>query len=330
MPQLSTPTLIVVFLSIPFFIATEFCFPVDPGDPLAKRKRHFWSIVLTILFETLSISITSSFETQERVDNVSSIFAQLTSQDIRLDFQQLFVQYHTNFDHAQPVLKGWATTALGQLVSDMKNGYIAIPRESAAKQIGSVYQFAKVGGSIVATNVGSTYFYFNNQDYIDANNDAGCRKQVAVVRFYLYSKTKSIILHDNKPAASINDFVKDVEKLHRLLCSAYSSVIDVDASDLAHSYDELIMDNQFLAKTEISENTWEPIRALAAEGGPELKAAQDYLLTLRGIHPFRVFKMSDVEVKRYFHKYEHITPEPNHVLADRIYSDVMSQVTGSP
>lgn len=337
-------TFALIGLSVLLFIATEFFFPIDSKDQLATRQRHFWSIVLTIFSLVLTFSIKSFHETQQEIKNVAIVFGELSNDEIRMEFQHIFTQYHRRFDHAQPVLNAWAKEALTQLRKDMSEGYISLPSEIASSEIGKVYPSARA--SIIATNVGSTAFYFNDQNYINHNLNARAR-QVPVVRFYLYSKSKKIMLSNSQDTRDIDKssrdgnvpdnsmtgqdieaFRKDVKKIHDKLGSVYSVIIDVDSMNkVSKVRDLLILDNKFVAETVLTEN-WEPLKARATQDEGNLKEVHEYFRRLMGHMNTKddVFRMSDEDVKRYFHRYARRPSSKDVPLADIVFQDVMSSL----
>src|SRR5579863_6820278 len=185
----------VLGFSFSLFLATEFLFPISENDPLAKKQKHFWAVMLTIMSTLLGFSIDSAFATQEKIKAVGSVFQDLATKDAQQQFQQLFVEYHEFFDHASPVLRSWAREALTSLNADMQEGYIPLPREVAAREISRVYSSAE--HNIVASNVGGTAFYFSNPTYSKINSNTTDRG-IPVIRFYLFSSSQRLQLHDSK------------------------------------------------------------------------------------------------------------------------------------
>lgn len=316
---------VVLLVSALLFVATEYFFPIDREDSTAKKQKHFLSIMLTILSLVMGYDIKMGYDLQERIENVGSVFKKLPDAHVEATFQDIFTEYNRNFAHAQPVLKGWAGDALNVLVTDMRAGYISIPREDAKREIGKVYQDARE--NILASNVGGTKFYFNNQIYIEANRIA-FERGVPVIRFYLYSKEHKVELRSSKQLEipTIEAFFAEVQALHKDLGTVYSAVIDISDIQGGRARDLLQLDNKFAAETELAEN-WEPIRAKATEDPTNLKTAREYFRDLLGAIDKRyVAKMEDAEIKKHFHKYEGTNDKD---LAENIFKEVLKKATGN-
>src|SRR5262249_45838227 len=152
--------------------------------------------------------------------------------------------YEISFAHAEPALKMWADESLAYIRESWAQGWMPLARERASTKIVDIYGTAKK--SIIATNVGSTNFYFGDATYAAANANARLRG-VPVVRFYIYGeKLKGeIAMHDGKHPENIEAFYKEVKYLHNRLGSLYSAVIDVDRLKV-EPRDLLIVDGKFL------------------------------------------------------------------------------------
>jgi len=271
--------IVVVGLSVLLSVATELWFPIDKNDPVAVKQKHFWACIFLIFSLVLGLPVESSLESQAKLEEVKKMLVEHQRESGEKGrLQELFTLYDNNFGHAEPVLQAWADDLLDYLRDNWRDGLMPLPRERAAAQIGKVYSYAQ--HSIVATNVGSTKFYFNVQTYAQANKEARDHG-VPVVRFYLYGKDyrNRMELRDGRHPVDINDFFREVKDLHTHLGSLYSAVIDVDNVNLDSYRDLLIMDNKFVAETQITPE-WEPIRALATGNGDKLKKACEYLHVL--------------------------------------------------
>jgi hypothetical protein len=318
---------IVVALAVLLGVATELWFPIDKTDPVAVKQKHFWAFILLIFSLVLGLPIQSSLDAQAKVDEVKAMLqTHLRESEERGRIQELFTLYDTNFGHAQPVLQGWADDLLDYLRDSWKLGVMPLPRERAAAQIGAVYSHAQ--RSIVATNVGSTNFYFNVGTYAQANlyaRDHG----IPVVRFYLYGKDyrNRIEMRDGRHPTDINDFFNEVKDLHVRLGSVYSAVIDVDRVKLDAYRDLLIMDNSFVAETQLTPE-WEPLRALATENQERLKEARIYFHVLMGaLDENHIQRMNPEDVKKYF-KHSPVHLEGSKDPADALFNFLMGQVAG--
>jgi len=322
---------IIIGLSALLFVATEFFFPIRSDDPLATNQKHFWAIMLTIISLVLGFSIKGSLETLRKIESVSAVFGELGNKEIEDEFRKIYVEYHKHFVGGDPVLDGWATRSLAYLRSEMSRGWIPIPRELASVEIGRIYPQAR--DSIIATNVGSTKFYFTDRIYVLSNTDARDRG-VPVIRFYLWGGQQKIELtsDDESKARTIDDFRKEVSRMHEQSGEVYSAV--VDTAKLQEVRDILLLDNRFVAETLLSP-TWFPIRARATQDGENIRDARLYLRALVGAvdnEDKGVFRMEDKSVKRYFHKYERYKESEDYVkgkLADRLFSDIIRTVIGS-
>jgi hypothetical protein len=319
--------LVVVGVSLLLFLATEFFFPIQKDDPIARRQKHFWSIILTLFSLILGESITSSFELSAKIENIGSVFQELAEEDIRSQFQMLFTEYHRHFEHSRPLLKEWARQSFKKLTLDMKQGYVPLPNELAAEQIGKAYPTAKE--SIVATNVGSTKFYFNNVGYIE-NNTAAAKKGIPVIRFYLFSRNRQIELRksDKPQIVSFEEFCTEIGSLHEQLSTVYSTVVDVDEQNIREHRDLLLLDNEFVAETELMPTSWVAIRAKATEDQNLVSDVRDYLHILQGARSRCTFRMKDDLVRGFFPKYRGITlKQGDGQLADRVFEEIMDSIS---
>jgi len=329
--------LIVVFLSIALFAATEFFFPIAPNDPIAVKQKHFWAIMFLILSLVIGLPITISFNTDRKVDEAKELLRQHVQQselaagrllaELRREgrFQDLDTIYDKNFTSTDPMLKGWADELLFYIRERWSLGVMPIPRESAAAKIAGVYPEAQK--SIIAVNVGSTKFYFDIGTYATSNLNAR-DKGVPVVRFYLYSKSKHIEMHGGKQPQDIAEFFDEVKELHKRLGSLYSAVIDVDAVRLPEYRDILIMDNKFVAETALSPE-WEPIRAEATEDVGQLRRARLYFRDLWGaVDPQHVVAMTDEDVAKYYGHSPSFPPPSANNRAENIFRYLMNSIAG--
>jgi hypothetical protein len=291
--------IVVLIVSLVLFVATEMFFPVDGTDARAVKEKHFWATILFVFSIVLGLPIEISMEIQKEVTTVRAELEK-HEQDASLHggFENLFVQYKSNFGDAKPPLDHWAEQLLSYLTNSFTTGEIPLPLEQVAGQIALVYSTATWG--IVATNVGSTDTYFNDRNYLDANKNTS-ERGVPVVRFYLYDDDHRvhIRMRDGKIPSNIDAYCDEVKQLHSQMKSLYSAVIDVQK--LEH-LDLLIMDNRFVAQTEISPD-WEPRRGLASQNRNRLYAAREYFRQLRGaIDDRHVYHLDDAQVKAKYGK----------------------------
>jgi O-phosphoseryl-tRNA(Cys) synthetase len=209
----------------------------------------------------------------------------------------------------------------------MQKGYIPLPREVAAREISRVYSSAQ--HNIVASNVGGTAFYFSNPTYAKINSDTTDRG-IPVIRFYLFSSSQRLQLHDSKDVRTytIDEFFREVQELNDKLHTVYSAVIDVDKAGI-QVQDLLIVDNSFIAETQFSPTDWQPERARATEYGPRLEDARTFFRDLRNsVDPKYVARMSDDDIKKRFHSYENTKLPKGNYVADQIFRDIMNEVAG--
>lgn len=321
----------IIGLSALLFIATEFFFPIKSDDPTSTSEKHFWAIILTIISLVLGFSIKSSLQTLQKIESVSAVFGELSNKEIENEFRSIFVEYHKHFVGGDPILDGWATRSLEYLRSEMSRGWIPIPRELASVEIGRIYPQAR--DDIIATNVGSTKFYFTDRLYVWSNQNAAVRG-VPVIRFYLWGPQQKIeLIRDNEAKErTFEEFKGEVHKLHDESLSVYSVVIDT--TKLQEVRDILLLDNRFVAETLLSP-TWFPIRARASQDNENIRDARLYLRALVGAiadEKKDVFRMDDAAIKKYFHRYERYRESIDYKrgeLADKVFNDVIGTAIGS-
>lgn len=321
-----TGKLIVLGVSILFFVATEFLYPTG-SDPNASKQKHFWAVIFMVFSLILGFPIENSFEMQAKIDELKKVLKEHSERQITVGkFQDLLVKYDENFGQATPAMREWADETIGFISESWSQGVMPLPKEFAAEKIGKVYYEAKK--SIVATNVGSTKFYFDVHTYAEANRFA--RNQgIPVVRFYIYrDKYKNyIVLRNGKHPSDINDFFAEVKDLHNLLGSAYSAVIDVDRLSLEEHRDLLIMDNKFVAETKLSPD-WEPIRALGTENQEQLKKVRSYFHVLMGaLDEKYIERMNANDVRKYFGSAS-LSSSGGKEPAQSLFEHLMRDVTG--
>jgi len=319
--------LVVVFLSIALSLATEFFFPIDRTDPIAVKQKHFWAVMFLVFSLVIGLPFESSYETGRTVDQAKELLRRHDEQSVRLGrFEDLDTLYDKNFTSTDPLLKKWADEHLNYVRERWSLGIMPIPREKAATQIAEVYPEAK--GSIIATNVGSTKFYFDDGTYATSNLNARANG-VPVVRFYLYSKYKRIDMHGGRQPKNIDDFFSEVQELHKRLGSLYSAVIDVDNHPLSEHRDLLIMDNKFLAETVLTPE-WDPIRAEATENDAQLSKARQYFRDVLGALDSRyvVTPMSDEDVTRWYSHNPVLPRLSGNKRAEGIFAYLMNEIAG--
>jgi hypothetical protein len=295
--------LIVAAVGVLLGIATELFLPVNEKDPNAIKQKHFWAMMFLIFSIVLGLPIELSLEGNGKIDDankaIGTLLAKSTSEG---RFQEMDVAYDKNYDMADPILKGWANKTLDYLTSNWNQGLMPLVKEDAPDEISKVYTYARA--DIVATNVGGTYYYFHNNNYITSNSNARDRG-VPVVRFYLYSKNSNynLPMRSGQRPRDKDAFFAEVRDLQNILGSFYSAVIDVDEAQLPKVWDVLLMDNMFAAQTILSDVDWDPIRAVATENEARLAEYRTYLHAVVGVIDKRyVQTMSAPDVKKYYGK----------------------------
>jgi hypothetical protein len=322
--------MIVFAISAVLFIATEFLF--ERGKDTAAKaatQKHFWAAILFVFGAVFGLLIEGSLASQTELRSVKEEIANHERHMTELgQFHELHDLFDSGFANSQPALKGWANDSLAYLRRSWQQGWMPLPKEETPARIAQIYDEAL--RTIVATNVGSTDFYFTEGNYVSANKRARDRS-IAVVRFYLYSDNNKdwIVMHDGKHPASIDDFYNEVKYLHSQMHSLYSVLIDVNKVKLADYWDLLIMDNKFVAKTELSPK-WQAVRGLATENEDRLNEVRHYLDLIQGpMEEKYIQRMEPEEVKMYFKS----PPWPPFVggdPADSVFHYVMQQLTGHP
>jgi hypothetical protein len=328
--------IIVFTLSVALFVATELFFPLeDTAGPTAVRQKHFWATMLFIFSIILGLPLESSLRMEREVSGVKNELDAHDNQSTLHDrFHEIWDEYASIFSgvssgglaqddntNARRLLRAWGDILVDYLNADFKSGSIPIPLEQAPEKIKDVY--SKAERSILATNVGGTKTYFDNQEYLNANKYAQTR-HIPVIRFYLYDdeRKRHILMRGDRTPHNIDDFYNEVKDLHKMMGTVYSAVIDVDITpDLDGYRDLLLMDNAFLAETRILQTTWDPIRAEATINQNRIQDAQHYFQTLRlaAVHSGKIVRMQDSDVVKHF---------PGFHTADELFNKLMEKICG--
>ncbi|MGA8215690.1 MAG: hypothetical protein WB799_18995 [Candidatus Sulfotelmatobacter sp.] len=324
--------IVVLVLSAILSVATEKWFP---GTDAAQK--HFWAAILFIFSVVLGLSVKGNFETNGRLRALAS---QLNSHDeqAKTEFRihEVAHLYEQLIGGASDTLKRWGVESQKALEDDLGAGYIPISREYAPTTIADIYQDAKK--DIIASNVGSIDYYFDVPAYV-AQNKAARDNHVPIVRFFIYSnaphrgvKLTRKCASEGLKSDSIEDFTKCVSEISSQLGSLCSVVVDFDAhfSRISEARDFLIMDNRFVAETELCSENWAPKRARATETTAEVEKARKYFHGLWGITGDQCTGggMSDDDVRRYFPRFSGLTGRKGDHLAEAAFHEVMEQVTG--
>jgi len=311
---------LVFIITLLVFCATEFFFPPKP-----ETQKHFWAIVFTAASLVIGYTIKESFDTLRKIENVGAVFSELANKKVQQSFQEIFVEYHRHFDRSDPVLQRWALSSLTYLQTSMSRGWIPIPREMASIEIGRIYPEAHE--SIVATNVGDPNSYLGDSLYLSANEDASARG-VAIVRFYLVSFRD---FPNPKDLAALRDKIRT---LHAQSGALYSAMMDIDKlKDVPQIRDVLIMDNRFVAETEIFQPTWQPLRAKATQDPDNLADVRLYLRALMRTVPSNdenVFEMKPELVQNRFSNRQSVRYRHGAASARAVYEEVMREILGLP
>lgn len=324
--------IVVLGLSIVLAVATEKWFPSTD-----VAQKHFWAAMLFILSVVLGFSVKSGFEMNSQIRNLSSqldIHAQRTESEAGI--QEVAHLYEQVIEGASLTLKRWGIESQKALEDDLKAGYIPISREYAPTTIADIYQDAK--SEIIASNVGSIDYYFDVPAYVEQNR-AARDNHVPIVRFFIYSNASHRGIRLTKKctdeglkADSVEDFTKCVNEISPQLGSLCSVVVDFDThfSRITEARDFLIMDNRFVAETELYSENWAPKRARATETAAEVEKARRYFHGLWGItgDVCNGGRMSDTDIRGYFPKFRSIKTANGDHLAEAVFHQLMGRVTG--
>ncbi len=318
---------IVVLVSICLAVATELIPFADAQDETSKRQKHFWAFILFVLSMVVGFPIENAYTMETKINELEEIVKGHAHDSVaRGKFEGLDTLYHHNFDGVDPALTEWANELLGYLDERWSHGIMPLPREQAATQLAKIYPHARE--SIIATNVGSTDFYFSSRTY-SLNNQRTGDHGIPIVRFYLYSNNgeRIIKIRRGKGKPTFAEFCKEVGELNTYLHSMYSVGVNVDKFSMDTNRDLLLMDNKLLAET-LETDSWQPIRAEASQNPIQLTGARQYFSELWGrvgieennTEAEAVCKkpMSDDDVRRAFknHKLLPVISKRGHLAED--------------
>jgi hypothetical protein len=325
-------SIVVLVLSGILSVATEKWFPSTDA-----AQKHFWAAMLFIFSVVLGLSVKGSFEMNNKMKLLSDqldVHARQTESEAGI--HEVAHLYEQVIGGASETLKKWGVESQKTLEDDLRAGYIPISREYAPTTIADVYQDAKK--NIIASNVGSIDYYFDVPSYVEQNKLAR-DNHVPIVRFFIYSNashrgvklTRKCTEEGLKPN-NIDDFSKCLSELTPQLGSLCSVIVDFDThfSRISDARDLLIMDNRFVAETELYSENWAPKRARATETAAEVEKARKYFHSLWGITGDICTggRMSDDDIRRYFPRFKDLAPVKGEHLADAAFHQLMEQVTG--
>lgn len=318
------PRITIFIVSALIFVATEFFFPIQAGDALALNQKHFWAFIFLLFSIVCGTLINNSFDQSQKLDTVASVFRQLGDVEVERRFQDIYVQYNLQLKHTSATEDHWAYHTLDWLENEFESGWIPAPREQVASEMTELYDNAR--DRIVATNVGSTKYYFSDDSYIQANQRA-TKRQVPIVRFYLFSARKPIELrHSIEPkTVTFAQFANEVKDLSGTLLTPYSVLINLDKiptdqlppHGVEGGRDLLLVDNKLVAETVLGAR-WEAQYAHVSHSSANLNDAWKYFSALKNLSACPEFNehsspdddkcasftMSDQLIKTYFHNYE--------------------------
>jgi hypothetical protein len=324
---------IVVFaLSALLALATELWFPTEN-----RAQRRFWAFILFILSFVLGLSVNGAFQMNRRITEIDGRIEQLAElgrEELRV--HKVASDYGQIIEHASNTLRKWGADSENALDHDLAEGYIPIGVDIAAMTIGNAYNDAT--RLILASNVGSIDFYFDVPQYAEENRTARDH-HVPVIRFFIYSKTSNRIIKLTRAcydrglkADSITDFTKCVSDLNEKLGSLCSIVVDFDKQYTrlgGEAKDLMLMDNSFVATTELYSENWAQKRAKATEAAvsPTVVAGvRAYFNALYGVTGDTcTARMEDEDVRRYFPQLK-FAARGNEHLADAVFRHVMQEV----
>ena len=311
-----------------FFVLGLLGFPFDEGINI--KRKLFWSSVMFLAELVLGfmLGLASSIDS-----NLKSINTKVREDrsviDTLVKMEPVLSSYERNFTQVQEPLSSWAITLREYLRDQFQDGFIPVPKETAASQLAEAYIYAQ--SFVVAVNVGSTAFYFGQnaeaRSYL-SNNVYAMSHGIPVIRFFLYKTGPFIQLSNGRRAHDFDEFVKDI-RMHVApeTGAIYSAVIDITDNPLVSDTDILFIDGKFLAESIIADD-WSILRARATSEPRHLEGVPGYLKDLVARADVdNVVKMSDLDIKtRYrplFTRYATWVPPQGQELSDCIYQDVL-------
>jgi hypothetical protein len=326
--------IIVVVLSAVLALATERWFPTTDIP-----QKRFWAAMLFILSITLGLSINGAFKMNRKMEQMTQEFGRdVAVHESGAKVHMIAHEYEQIISNASGTLRSWGEDSLKSLDDDLKAGYIPISREQAPTTIAGVYKDSKV--NMIASNVGSIDFYFDVPAYAQQNLLARDH-HVPIIRFFVYSNsghrgvklTRSCMNKGMKPD-NIEDFTRCVSELNNELGSLCSVVVDFDKqfSRIGEPRDLLLMDNSFVAETELYSEDWKPRRAKATEARvnhDEVEKVRKFFHRLRGITGNTCTgRMDDKDVLTYFPQLRSVQRRQNQHIADAAFDQMLDQITG--
>jgi hypothetical protein len=322
----------VLVLSVVLAFATEKWFPSTDA-----AQKHFWAAILFVFSVVLGLSVKSGFEMNNKMRLLSGEVKEHEQHTVSEEgIHEVAHLYEQVIGGASDTMRKWGIDSEKALKDDLRAGYIPISRELAPTTIADIYKDAKK--SIIASNVGSIDYYFDVPAYVEQNQLARDR-HVPIVRFFIYSNsahrgvklTRKCSEEGLKPD-NVEDFIKCVNELTPQLGSLCSVIVDFDNqfTRINDARDLLIMDNRFVAETELYSENWEPQRARATETPAEVEKDRKYFHAVWGItgDSCNGGRMDDKNIQRYFPQFKDLTTKQGQHLADAAFHQLLEQVTG--
>jgi hypothetical protein len=323
--------IVVLVLSLMLAVATDRWFPSED-----RKVKRFWSWILFILSVVLGYSINAAVTTGNKVEKLTGeLTMHVQESESESTIHKTVHDYEGIMMQANGTLRTWGKDSLRGLEDSLGQGYIPITREAAPIEIAQAYTDA--GSSIIASNVGSIDFYFDNDAYKRANQGARDR-HVPVVRFFLFSDRTDREIKLTKDCSDrglnsrkIADFSTCVSEVSKALGTLCSIVINYDQTHaiVGDAKDVLIIDGSFVAQTQLDKEDWHLIEAQATEDPDQVRVARNYFSTLRGVTGNACVEggMDAREIANYFPQYKGLKPKPNQTLAQAAFDDMLDQST---
>ena len=317
---------------------------MDEKHPHSKDQKHFWAFIFLLISIVCGTLINNSYNQSQKLDAVASVFQQLGDRQVEKEFRDIYVNYNIQLRHTSPTEAQWAYHTLDWIDLEFTKGWIPAPREQVAREMTDLYDNAR--DALVATNVGSTKYYFTDDSYVQANQRATIRG-VPIVRFYLFSARKPIELRNSAEPSTVTfiQFAQEVSDLSIKLQTPYSVLINLDKiptdqlcpNGVEGARDLLIVDDKLLAETVLGAR-WEPQYAHVSHASENLDSAWDCITALKSLSrcpefdkrttsnddDCATFSMDDKAIKASFHKYEKVE---GNGLAARIFEEVLHHGT---
>lgn len=282
-------------VAVALFVATTKYYPVKDSGQAAKKEKFFWAIVFFVLSSVVGILISNTFSLRTSVNTITAALAD------RADLLEAARGYSALLDgDSHEIIEEFATDSLQRVTRTLQDGYLPVHMDIIFPKIGELTSRAK--DFVVAVNVGSTEFFFDNANYLQVNHELW-QRGVPVIRFFLFSSKQRILGRGGKTIQNIDDFVEEVREIHANFRALYSVVIDVDkAANLKEVRDILFIDRKFGLMARFSSAQWGPYDwAQATDNKSNIDELESYIKTLVGYArtPY-VVAMEDDNVRRQF------------------------------